>query len=171
MTASFVVEDGSGLEDANSFCSVAFAEQYFEDYGAPTGWSGFSTEQKEDKLRTGTQFIDLTFNWKGKKSVPLTQALSWPRAEVTVDGTLLSSTELPYKLQAACCEATKEAVTGSLFVNPTASSVGLKITTTKVGPITVSKEWSGGQSSAPVFPKIDVLLKPLTLSSNRIVRG
>ena len=43
MAATFVVEDGSGKVDANSYVSVAFADQYFLEHGSPLIWPGLTS--------------------------------------------------------------------------------------------------------------------------------
>ena len=46
---AFIVEDGTGVEDANSYTSVAFADAYFADRNNTT-WSGASVADKEFAL-------------------------------------------------------------------------------------------------------------------------
>lgn len=100
-TAAFVVEDGSGLTDANSFCSVADADDYHERYGNPVTWTGLTDAQKEDWLRQATREAVETYamHWQGYQ-VSSTQALPWPREFVIgPTGDYLADDEVPTVLR------------------------------------------------------------------------
>ena len=49
--AAFIVETGSGATDANSYATVAFADDYHRSYGDPVAWRGATTDAKENALR------------------------------------------------------------------------------------------------------------------------
>ena len=70
MAATFVVEDGSGKSDANSYVSIANANQYHENTTASTDWSGASQANKERALRLGTQYVEARYShlWRGNKA-------------------------------------------------------------------------------------------------------
>lgn len=81
-TLALVVEDGTGLATANTYVSVADAddihrqrlhsEVWLEDYDLPT---------KQKALVQATFVLD-QLRWKGNEANPQTQALRWPRVDV-----------------------------------------------------------------------------------------
>lgn len=54
---TLVVEDGSGVVDANSYCDVAFADRYLGDRGR-TDWLDDSVTGKEGFLIRATSYLD-----------------------------------------------------------------------------------------------------------------
>ena len=72
---AFVVEDGTGLENANSFCSVAFADSYFSDRGI-AAWTGSNTV-KEQALVRATDYISNRFTFR-RDPYSEEQALPFP---------------------------------------------------------------------------------------------
>lgn len=78
---ALIVEDGTGRADAESLCSVSYADAYHDARGN-TIWSALSTTEKEQALRRGTDYIERTYGMRfcGYR-VNSTQALSWPRYE------------------------------------------------------------------------------------------
>lgn len=72
-----IVEDGTGLTDANSYVSVSGADAYFAERGE-TKWSTFTASKKDNLLILATDYIDTAYRWRGKKATP-EQALQFPR--------------------------------------------------------------------------------------------
>ena len=64
MALEFVVEDGTGLEDATSYADIAEADQYFENV-ADTDWTG-TDDVKKAALNEGARYIDATWGAKMK---------------------------------------------------------------------------------------------------------
>jgi hypothetical protein len=75
-----IVEDGTGINDANSYVSVEFADNYFSARGA-SGWAELETEAKEQALIRATDYIDNIFQWCGKKATA-EQSLRFPRVNL-----------------------------------------------------------------------------------------
>src|SRR5262245_25534004 len=102
---TLTTEDGTGLANAESYCSVADADTYHTNFGNTT-WTG-STAAKEIALRKATRWLDVTWNgkWKGRKNTT-TQGLDWPRywAE-DADGFSIQPDSVPTRLRDACAEA------------------------------------------------------------------
>lgn len=105
---AFVVEDGTGVSNANSYASVAFYRAYHLDRGRDT--TPDVDAVVEDWLVKATDFVEKRFGqrWKGtrKKTVAGAsgQALGFPRVNVVVDGVTLLDTEVPLLLRHAVCE-------------------------------------------------------------------
>lgn len=99
---NLIVENGSGLPNANSYCDLDYALEYCTMKGY-TSWQSLSeTEQKVFIIR-GTEFVDNFYNWRGRKGTG-GQALSFPRIDLYDDDQYLIH-GIPEKLKKACLEA------------------------------------------------------------------
>ena len=103
-----VVEDGTGLSNADSFVSVAYADTYFTTRGV-SAWA--SLTNKEALLIKATDYIEAVYSesWKGV-TLNDTQSLSFPRI---ID----DSTVYPDRLLKAVCELALKANSGDLLVD------------------------------------------------------
>ena len=97
-----IVEDGTGLTDANSYASVEFADDYFSARGV-SEWADLETEVKEQSLIKATDYIDSIFQWYGKKEFEH-QALRFPRVSIRdYEGAEIKG--IPLCLKQAVCDA------------------------------------------------------------------
>jgi hypothetical protein len=169
---ALTVEDGSGLANANSYLSVADADTYNTNHTNSTDWGNASTAEKEQALRRATQYIDMMYGarWKGIR-VYETQALAWPRANVTdYDGYLIDHDEMPQKLKDACAEAAERLITEEMM--PDQSDTGtVKSRSVRVGPISESLAYTDGDPSEKAYPKVDKLLRELLQTTGLIRRA
>ncbi len=105
---AFIVEDGTGIADATSYTTVAYADSYFLDRNNAE-WAAFTTAIKESLLIQATDYIETVYyqSWVG---VPLTttQSLAFPRS-------YLGETLYPDRLQKAVCELALKANTETLL--------------------------------------------------------
>lgn len=162
-SAAFTVEDGSGLTDANSYASVAFADSYHEGYGNPSTWTSLSTYQKQDYLRQATRAADERYGmrWYGVRSTD-DQALDWPRAYV-VDrsGNEVSEDVVPvavknWTARAALMIASGYSLIAQVETSATIASESLS------SPSGASKSVTyrdGGKAESPKFPALDAMLR------------
>lgn len=168
---AFVVEDGTGKSDANSYDTIEFIDSYFSERG-DTSWSG-TTQEKQGFAIVATDYVEIAF----KDRLPGTpnsdtQALHWP-----VDG----ETSIPVLLQKAIAEYAKAAKLNGGTLTPTpqvdASGVATVLTRKELGPL--KKEWTvlGRTDVTPsvrrVYPKADMYMAQILLPSqgtNRAVR-
>lgn len=163
---AFVVEDGTGLPNANSFADVAYADEYFGERGV-TAWAG-DDAQKQAWLIQATDYIQQVFasRFVGNKAT-LEQALAWPRIFATTrSGVDLDNDMVPVAVVRACCQYALRAMQGPLMPDPTVSAEGYNVVTTrkKIGPI--EKEFRVmGSSGEPIlvrsYPAADSLLTDL----------
>ena len=105
---ALIVEDGTGLSDANSYVSVAYADAYFLARNV-TSWASLSN--KEALLIKATDYIEAVYSeaWKGTTLLD-TQSLSFPRI---ID----DATVYPDRLLKAVCELALKANEGALLVD------------------------------------------------------
>lgn len=167
---TFKAEDGTGLPDANSYVTVAEADQYFLDR-AVTTWVGTQTE-KEAALIKATDYIDGRFGARfvGIKKTEV-QALEWPRLETVASG-------IPIKLKYACMEYAIRALTKPLAPDLAVDGSGLSVVATKkkVGPIeTEFAVAQSGLGATPMlfkpYPAADMLLRGMVSSARQVIRG
>ena len=118
---AFTVEDGSGIEGANAYDSVANIDTHHADRGMTT-WTDFTTPEKEVAIVRATDFIDKRF---GGRFVGIRQTkrqgLEWPRLSAfDKDGFLLHDVDaIPRQLLKAVAEyAVRAAVCGILAPDP-----------------------------------------------------
>lgn len=97
-----VVENGTGLNNSNSYVGTDYADTYFSNRGI-TSWDSLTTPKKEYALIRSTDYIDNIFQWNGKKLV-VDQSLRFPRTEIyDYEGTLIEG--IPECLKQVICEA------------------------------------------------------------------
>ncbi|MBY0473733.1 MAG: hypothetical protein K2Q13_01580 [Nitrosomonas sp.] len=156
---ALIVEDGTGMADANSYESVENADAYFSARGI-TEWSGIQAV-KQAALIVGTEYINIKWRGrlKGKLQFPDTQALLFPRINLyDEEGRALSG--LPRDLRAACCEYALISISQVLMPNPTVDSSGriLIEESEGTGPLTETKKYQVGYLLTRPYPKADSLM-------------
>jgi len=83
MAIQFIIEDGTGLDDATAYVDLTVADQYLENSDRKTAWRAFSSKERQAALIQGADYIDQTFRrrYKGQR-FSSDQRLEWPRIEV-----------------------------------------------------------------------------------------
>lgn len=157
---ALVVEDGTGLVNADSYVSIAAADAYHTSVGT-TAWAAAADPAKEIALRKATQYVDAHYNFRGDV-YSATQALSWPRVGYGSSDVYETGSWPVSRLIRAVYELANVALSTSLYTNET-SQVAIEQT---VGPITVKYGQArfGGQVR---YSFVDDLLKPLTSGGGR----
>lgn len=186
----FIIEDGTGIANANGYVSVAFVDTYALDRGF-TAWTG-ADAVKEAAIVRATDHIDRVYGarFKGIKSTDA-QGLQWPRTDAwTKDDYQLL--RVPAALQNATAEYAIRALlygvltpdapplnprqtltTGATLPKVGVGSGALTMTRTKVGPIETEKRYDNtARGQLDSFPAADMMLAPLLTGYNRrLVRG
>jgi hypothetical protein len=154
---ALIVEDGTGLANAESYASVAESITYHNNQGA-SQWAGITTAQQEQALRRATEYLLGQYpatNWKGSR-LSGDQSLDWPRANVQIkDGnTMLSvaSNTVPQRVKNACCSLALRAAAGKLL-----NDQGQRKSSVTVGAISTS--YAEGSSPEIRYVEIDNILK------------
>jgi hypothetical protein len=165
---SLIVEDGTGLANAESYISVADADTYFSNRGN-AAWAALSTAQKEQDLRKATDYIGQVYRmrWNGTR-VSGVQALDWPRAYVSRDdinyingeGYVVingyyywPSDEVPTLVKNACAELAFRASVADL-----SPDIGQRVLREKVDVIEIEYADHGPQYAT--YRAIDNMLAP-----------
>jgi hypothetical protein len=176
MAFTFTVEDGTGLAAANSFGTVAEADDYHEGRGN-TAWAAIaSSDLKEDCLVRGADYIEKRFGHKFRgfrRSGD--QGMSWPRLDAW-DNDGYAFDDVPTKLKQAQFEyALRSNDLHELTPDPlspvqpqsnltgetraTGPTGGVKKFKEVVGPIEEETEYDkgGSLSAAGVAPKSSLI--------------
>ena len=157
---ALIVEDGTALANAESFCSVAFADTYLDARGFAL-WAPLATLVKESALRRASDYMEQAYRerWAGYRTTG-TQSLSWPRTLVPQKDApggyrawpfYYATNIVPTLVQNACASLAYRATTATL-----APDLGRMTTREKVDVIEVS--YAGGGRQAIKFREIDNML-------------
>ena len=97
---------------SNSYITLSDANIYFGNRLDAADWTAATSVNKTASLITATGWLD-TLDFYGTRSVT-TQALKWPRTDITCDGVEADATFIPREVKDATCEAAL-----ALLRNPT----------------------------------------------------
>jgi hypothetical protein len=105
MAFNFVVETGEADSDANSYCTVEFADDYVEaNIHASAEWLALEEEDKQRLLARSSKVLDFRFKWNGQR-VDQDSGLKWPRSGVyDEDGFQIADDCVPKILKEAAAE-------------------------------------------------------------------
>ena len=145
---AFIVETGSGVSNATSFTSVAYADAYHDDRNN-AAWAGLSTDVKQGLLIQATDYLHnaAVYPWKGKPATT-SQALAWPRTGVTETyGNPVASNVVPDKVQQATADLALIANTQTL--QPVAATAAAGVKRRKVDVIEIEYFQDAATSSNP----------------------
>lgn len=181
---ALIVEDGTGLANAESYISVAAADAYHASRGNAV-WEDLDPDVKEQNLRRATDFIDAHYSedWSGETTT-LEQALAWPRGYVprpvreTYPGgsaydPYLSDGAVPPQVAKATAILALKVATGVILAP--SSSPAVKQET--IGPLTTIYQDGAGDALATLemeLFEVENLLRGLIggrSSTVRLIRG
>ena len=168
---TLVVEDGTGLANANSYVSVADATTYHSIRGNGDAWSNI--DDQASALIIATDYMEQVYRlrWAGMR-VTATQALSWPRAYVPLPDAPYGygswAAYVPYNVvlqqaKDACSILALKSVSGEL-----APDLARATLSERVGDIEVTYDKSSPQYVR--YRVIDLLLSPYFGGSSVITR-
>lgn len=156
-----IVEDGSGVVGAESYISVADADDYHAKRNN-LRWTGTEPE-KEGALRKATDYIRQYYRtrWKGAQ-VYVDQGLDWPRSDVYIDPrnleTLVGDDVVPVEVVNATAELALIALRSDLAPSITKGQKKR----VKIGPIETEYE---NNPVVPIYRSVAMLLNPYLLPS------
>lgn len=139
---AFIVEDGTGLEDATSYVSVQEFRDYHDDRGNDYSSSCKDTDLQKHLIRA-TDYIETRWRerFRGRR-MSSEQSLSFPRLWLYDDeGFIVEG--VPERLKRATHEYALRSLGGDLLPDPTTDASGLRLRKTreKIGPIETEIEY------------------------------
>lgn len=159
---ALIIEDGTGVDNANSYATVAELYTYASERGQALS---VSNEAAEALLIKAMDYIEGKFGqrWQGVRSNSA-QALAWPREGVWLDGVAIEANEIPRNLLYGQLSAAVEAVDNELQPN-----VAPAVKREKVGDLEVEYTNSGKRYAVSAFAKPDALLRPLCVNRGLVL--
>lgn len=165
------LEDGTIVENANTYALVASATTYHKERGNDS-WADASNSEKEAALINATQSLDVKYrgSWYGVKTnnndLVSPQGRAWPRKLDTdtdtpladIDGIDIEINSIPYTVVVATYEVALIELSGSFLTKELSKNSGLKRKKTDV----LESEWFEASPAAPQYPYIDEILYGLT---------
>lgn len=156
MSATIIVEDGTGKTDSNSYVSEADLTTYATDRGITIAGT------EADLIIQAMDYLE-SKNFIGDKSTK-EQALQWPRTNAAVDGWYIDTDEIPQLLIDAECEI---AISIDGGTNPLTNQ-DRSTKREKVGDIEV--EYMDGARNAEYLTAAETKLKKLVKSHAGSIR-
>ena len=148
---AFTVEDGTVVDGANAFISLAEANAYWDDRGPSAEWTAASDAVKQQAIVKATEYINFAFAWVSEEAVS-GQSLAWPRYDY--DG-------LPSELKAATARLASDVVGGADLAASVESTD--HITSVKAGSVKVDFNADAQSAVASVggvvFPWLNRMLR------------
>ncbi|RTL04575.1 hypothetical protein EKK58_10270 [Candidatus Dependentiae bacterium] len=154
---ALIVEDGTGLEDAESYLSVSEANDYHSRRGN-SAWDDLDDPAKESALIKATEYLDNSYSWRGVLS-STTQALNWPRTNVFDSQGRDLSNSVPQRVKNATAELALVSISSELLANVNNSNY---VKREKVEGLEV--EYSSSAPSTTQYLYVDRLLGDLVSS-------
>jgi hypothetical protein len=164
-----IVEDGSIVPNANSMCSVAFADAFLAAINSAE-WALLLTAAKEAALINATLYLESQYvgKWDGT-IVRNDQPLSHPRIGLSIDGRFILSSIVHSNVQQAVSLLALYKATGTEL----AGNTGRVEKSVKIGVLQF--DYEPGQQDKTTFTLVEGLLSPFIKSggganSMRVVR-
>ena len=163
---AFVIEDGTGITDANAFVSVAELEEFMTDRGEDIYAYPLASEKQTAIIKASQDYIDTFFKFAGT-ALTTTQGMQIPTDEVG----------LVSDIKRACCMSAILSLKGRLFVDPESVQSQMVIEEeSKVGSLsdkTVYSDDGGSYTTKYPTTAIDTILNKYTNSGGLggLVRG
>lgn len=160
---TIIVEDGTGLATAETYCTVAEATTYFANIG-DAAWAALATDAiREQCLRKATFFMlgKYRTRWNGTRKSTV-QALDWPRSLVPIkdapdlyggSASYYDDASVPAAVKNACASLALRAATSTLLADQSRTKKSVT-----VGPI--STVYDDVSSQAVQYVEVDAMLAP-----------
>lgn len=158
--SDLVLEDGTGVVDANTYSLIDPADTYHDLHGN-TEWKAASKVERATALVAGTSYLDLRWSYVGRPTTPgdpdtVGQELCWPRLNV-FGGNLIDTKfnewaddEIPtWILEATYEYALAHVNVGRLLPDPIVIDTGdrrIKLKREKIGPLEEETRYSDSRS-------------------------
>lgn len=164
-----IVEDGTGVPDADAYVDVAFVDAYEADVAGPTAeWTAADAAAKRRAIRKATLFLDGAYSFVGRPATA-DQGLEWPRVNAEPGEVLAyrAIKSFPRAVRQATADLALEAIKG-VDLTPRVDAGGAP-KREKVGPIEVER--SVGASQLPDVTAARLKLRPYLYAAGRVLKG
>jgi hypothetical protein len=158
---TLIVEDGTGLANANGFVSIATVDAYFTERNAANFalWDAIADGTQAELIVTASTYLQNTYGtrWNGRR-LAQTQSMDFPRIEIEdLDRFHVDSNSVPVAIEQATAELALKANTETLMPDITSPGVINRISQA-VGSLKQDISYQGGRSQIKKFRLVDSLL-------------
>jgi hypothetical protein len=146
MTIAIIATVGS--PDANSYSTLAEADEFFSGHPYAAAWDQATEDQKTRALVAATRLLDEQWEWDGNV-VAETQRLAWPRYGLYYDsGWYILDTVIPEKLKQATAEFARQLLVEDRTADNGIATAGISA----ISAGSVSVDFTGGAHPAVIVP-------------------
>lgn len=164
MAATFIVETGAVVENANALVSVIDADQIMENFGNSTDWSGATQAAKEAAIREATRYLNINYVWAGWK-VDVDQTCQWPRYDTyDEDGNAIDSDIVHQLVKEACAYLALQVIEGDTLLEDFQNESKVKKTKDVIGPLTEEREYVVGETPEKTYSVVEKLITPFIIN-------
>lgn len=163
---TLIVEDGSIVENANTYVSLADCANYNIMMGN-SAWTTYAQVDRETAILRAMRWLEnFEARWQGYRT-DRTQVLAWPRTGmVDLDGYDLDENYIPMAIKDALCEAAWQELQAKDVFNPGVGEGGEVLEkSVKAGPVEASYKYAQATKLAGAFPAIMDKLKPYLIET------
>lgn len=151
---ALIVEDGSGVANANSYVTV----DEYRDYAEPRGVVlPASDTDAETQLILAMDYLEIQ-PWSGMQTYD-PQSLAWPREQIYISYNLIADDVIPNKIKFAQMQLAIQ-VNAGIDLMPTVAGGTSSVVREKVGPLETEYATSLTVGTQPYFASIRALLGP-----------
>lgn len=161
---ALIVEDGSIVSGAESYCTVAYADAYHNARGNYLTWIEYDNPTREAALRKATDYMlqKYSHRWMGYRKSS-SQSLDWPRTYVPINDLValeyISDSIVPIEVKNACASLAFRALTVDLFEDEEQVVVREKIDV-------IETEYSEYSPNQKRYTEIDLMLRKYLIASD-----
>lgn len=160
---NLIIEDGSGVPSANSYISLAYADQYAVNRNY-TSWIGLTDYEKNAAIIKAMDYVDSIFDWKGTKMHKY-QPLNFPRRNIIDNDGFDYTGEIPEQLKRAICEAAFYVQDQYTLYTTHSADGALKVDRKKADVAEIEKQYFSNKEVVidwtSTFQSLDTMLKGL----------
>lgn len=167
-----IVEDGTGVQDADAYASLSFVSAYWAartNNALAAPWAAFDAGIQNGSIREATAYLDAIYGpfYRGIRK-GYVQGLLWPRSKALDETQKFDLPDFPPQLAVAVAELAARAGSASLTPDFDQSAVVSSETKT-VGPLTKSTTYAkvdAGLLSKKIYGVVDGIMAPLVTNSS-----
>ena len=160
MPISLIVEDGSVMQNANTYVGIEYADSYLAQRGA-SEWADKEDDDKAAALIRASDTLN-SFKWNGVTVEP-GRIMAWPRKHMLfTDKSPVQENFIPEQIKSAQCEIAADILlNGADPLAPVDASRGA-VTSESVDVISIAYATpeTNNYSGATGYPAVDGLLRP-----------
>ena len=170
MAVVIVVEDGSQIENANSYVTLDEANEYVANIGGDSSWDSLTDDNKNIRIYQAQRYLHQKYASKFVGSVSsTTQPLDWPRGNgYTRNGVELDDSSIPIEVKDSQIELALLWSRGSNVLYPSGSN-NVKKVYKKLSVMTTETEYFSPSVNGEINTTLNLSLANVLKSNQGFV--